>query len=422
MLKSLVPFFIILITLSFANADTDEVPQVLLEPVEGSIEEQDLDSQIDRSTQCAGQVNTLLDKIQELTQQVSDIVGKYGEKVKWPRREDPDKIKVVNLQEEVLCLELMVFSQENNLDLNINCQSKPKKMPPVHLRLVKNSNSESLLEYATKTLNKRKNRLREAIAKEERLLKRGEYNKVENYVQNAQNSISRKRAEADCLDKYPDIETCPDSSVLEGNMPQKNIRTILNANYAEAPLLTIMVQHKGQLLPFKTMDKAEDNLIVRSGLGPKLVEGDEITPEGVFNLNSATTSTSYFTASKIDYENWNNRGELLSGLPPGQVNPQKKGGDVLIHGAGGSVGCLSLNNSKAAYITALVRNKNQTREPIKISIYPGEMTTEFMQDLDQLDPQTKSFTNFWTKLKKSYDSEEGLVNSNVVTINKISKK
>jgi murein L,D-transpeptidase YafK len=419
MFKSLVPFFILLISLSLANADTHEVPQVLFAPVENSFEEQDLDSQIDRGTQCAGQVNNLLDKIQELTEQVSEIVDKYGENNKWPNREDPNKIKVVNLQEEVLCLELMVFSQENNLDLKINCQSIPKKMPPMHLRLVKNSNSESLLEYATKALNKRKNYLREGIAKEERLLKLGDYNKIENYIQNAQNIISRKKAEADCLDKYPDIESCPDSSVLDGNMPQRNIRKILNTNYAEAPLLTIMVQHNGQLLPFKTMDKVEDNLIVRSGLGPKLVEGDEITPEGVFNLNSATTSTNYFTASKIDYENWNNRSELLSGLPQGQVNPQKKGGDVLIHGAGGSIGCLSLNNSKAAYITALVRNKNQTREPIKISIYPGEMTTEFMQNIDQLDPQTKSFTNFWMKLKKSYDSEEGLVNSDVVTINKI---
>jgi murein L,D-transpeptidase YafK len=171
-------------------------------------------------------------------------------------------------------------------------------------------------------------------------------------------------------------------------------------------------------MPFKTYDQ----LKIQGGLGPKIRQGDMMTPEGTFNIVTPTISTNYFTASRIDYENWKERKDMLEGLSNSEINPSDKGGAILIHGAGGSNGCLSFNsNIDSAYFTAIARNKTKAGQPLKMSVYPAQLSEELIESSSSI-PDLKKYKNFWKKLSVNYNKEKARTNNNVTTLNEIKDK
>lgn len=73
-------------------------------------------------------------------------------------------------------------------------------------------------------------------------------------------------------------------------------------------------------------------------LGPKLQEGDLQAPEGLYEVESLNPNSRFHLALRVNYPNADDR---RRGEADGRVN---LGGDIMIHGNTGSIGCLAMGD------------------------------------------------------------------------------
>jgi hypothetical protein len=72
--------------------------------------------------------------------------------------------------------------------------------------------------------------------------------------------------------------------------------------------------------------------------GPKLMEGDQQVPEGIYNIDSLNPNSLYHLALRVGYPNdWDKQHGATDGR-------KDLGGDIMIHGADGSIGCLAMGD------------------------------------------------------------------------------
>ncbi len=73
-------------------------------------------------------------------------------------------------------------------------------------------------------------------------------------------------------------------------------------------------------------------------LGPKLKQGDRQVPEGFYKIESLNPNSSYHLALRINYPNQFDRDKA-------KIDGRKNlGGDIMIHGRKGSIGCLAMGD------------------------------------------------------------------------------
>ena len=75
--------------------------------------------------------------------------------------------------------------------------------------------------------------------------------------------------------------------------------------------------------------------------GPKLREGDEQVPEGIYPIESLNPNSRFHVALRVGYPNAFDRAQAKK---DGRV---KLGGDIMIHGSSVSVGCLAMGDEAA---------------------------------------------------------------------------
>ena len=76
-------------------------------------------------------------------------------------------------------------------------------------------------------------------------------------------------------------------------------------------------------------------------LWPKLKQGDRQVPEGIYRIESLNPNSLYHLALRVNYPNpYDQAKEKLDGR-------DDLGGDIMIHGTTGSVGCLAMGNEAA---------------------------------------------------------------------------
>lgn len=73
-------------------------------------------------------------------------------------------------------------------------------------------------------------------------------------------------------------------------------------------------------------------------LGPKLKEGDQQVPEGLYQIESLNPNSLYHLALRINYPN---KFDQIKGREDGRTN---LGSDIMIHGKSCSVGCLAMGD------------------------------------------------------------------------------
>lgn len=83
-------------------------------------------------------------------------------------------------------------------------------------------------------------------------------------------------------------------------------------------------------------------------LGPKLKEGDRQVPEGIYRVDSLNPNSRYHLSIRLNYPNAFDR-EIAQ--RDGRVN---LGGDIMIHGARASEGCLAMGDPAAEDLFVLV--------------------------------------------------------------------
>lgn len=83
-------------------------------------------------------------------------------------------------------------------------------------------------------------------------------------------------------------------------------------------------------------------IIAASGhLGPKLREGDRQVPEGLYRIESLNPNSMFHLSLRVNYPNDDDRRRAAT---DGRAN---LGGDIMIHGSNGSVGCLAMGDEAA---------------------------------------------------------------------------
>ncbi len=76
-------------------------------------------------------------------------------------------------------------------------------------------------------------------------------------------------------------------------------------------------------------------------LGPKLAEGDEQIPEGLYRIESLNPNSLYHLALRVNYPNGFDKAK---GAQEGRTN---LGSDIMIHGKAASLGCLAMGDEAA---------------------------------------------------------------------------
>lgn len=131
------------------------------------------------------------------------------------------------------------------------------------------------------------------------------------------------------------------------------------------------------------------------GLGPKRKQGYLQIPEGFYHINRFNPYSNFHLSLGINYPNKSDR--ILG-------NKGNLGGDIFIHGACVTIGCLPITDNliKELYIFCVeARNNGQVKIPV--SIFPSKLTdTEFKRLTNNYNSDVDKI-GLWTDLKKGFD-------------------
>ena len=103
-------------------------------------------------------------------------------------------------------------------------------------------------------------------------------------------------------------------------------------------------------------------LAASGNLGPKLKEGDEQVPEGIYSLEYLNPNSSYHLSMKINYPN---KFDLKWADKEGRKEP---GTNIFIHGKNLSIGCLAIGDSAIEELFILTTKVG--KENVKVVISP----------------------------------------------------
>jgi hypothetical protein len=93
--------------------------------------------------------------------------------------------------------------------------------------------------------------------------------------------------------------------------------------------------------------KAYPILAASGGAGPKLREGDQQVPEGLYAIESLNPNSRFHLALRVNYPNADDRRRAQT---DGRT---QLGGDIMIHGSNASIGCLAMGDPAAEELFVL---------------------------------------------------------------------
>lgn len=102
--------------------------------------------------------------------------------------------------------------------------------------------------------------------------------------------------------------------------------------------------------------------------GPKLMQGDEQVPEGVYRIENLNPNSSYHLSMKVSYPNAFDRRMAAS---DGRT---RLGGDIYIHGKAVSIGCIALGDRAIEELFTLVAQTGHQR--VQVIIAPNDLRVE----------------------------------------------
>jgi hypothetical protein len=148
-----------------------------------------------------------------------------------------------------------------------------------------------------------------------------------------------------------------------------------SAGYPPAKVLFVAIKRTREMQIYSSAGKAADYKYVctypifgASGhLGPKLREGDNQVPEGIYKL-SMEPDTPYHVALRLNYPN---ETDWARARADGRSNP---GSDILVHGTTGSVGCLAMGDEASEDLFVLANDAGE--QPVSLIIVPVDLRTQ----------------------------------------------
>ncbi|MEI0518330.1 L,D-transpeptidase family protein [Brachyspira murdochii] len=184
-------------------------------------------------------------------------------------------------------------------------------------------------------------------------------------------------------------------ALIKQNIINNNIKlnemSILITAYKQEDILEIYAKNKND----KTYKKiAEYKIAAKSGiLGPKRMEGDLQVPEGFYYIDRFNPASSYYLSLGINYPNEADRKKS---------NAKRLGGDIFIHGANVTIGCIPMTDDKIKeiYLYAIYA-KDNGQSKIPVYIFPFKMTNDNFNYYKEI--YESSLIDFWKNIKEGYD-------------------
>jgi hypothetical protein len=174
------------------------------------------------------------------------------------------------------------------------------------------------------------------------------------------------------LVKFPELKSTIDSLKFKGDSVSLRNAQILESGDYKNPQFSNIAQQlglyekmkfevfvkdsQGRFLKFKEMKTNGAN----GSFGPKIAEGDNQVPEGLFRLSNSHAYSSRFAATHVGFGYDSRTRDNTFSVP-------SFGGDIKIHGSGDSLtkGCVALSNPMAVDIAAMVQ-KNPGRSSLLV--------------------------------------------------------
>ena len=163
------------------------------------------------------------------------------------------------------------------------------------------------------------------------------------------------------------------------------------------PVLELWVKKGDRYVKFRSYKVCA----LSGSLGAKIMQGDEMAPEGVFRV-SPKAFTAYYLALTVNYPS-----EFDV-----KTNPRpNRGGDVLIHGRCASIGCTAISG-QIPEVYSIVKALGA---PAPFHVFPFPMTQE---NIDQAvaTPEFSKWKNFWQTLKPVHDDFEETNKLRTITV------
>ncbi len=130
-------------------------------------------------------------------------------------------------------------------------------------------------------------------------------------------------------------------------------------------------------------------------LGPKRKQGDLQIPEGFYHIDRFNPSSNFYLSLGINYPN---RSDRILGVKG------KLGGDIFIHGACVTIGCLPITDNwiKELYVFCIeAKDNGQTKIPV--TIFPSKLTEKEYKKLSDRYNADSDKIRLWKDLKAGFD-------------------
>lgn len=132
-------------------------------------------------------------------------------------------------------------------------------------------------------------------------------------------------------------------------------------------------------------------------LGPKRYEGDRQVPEGFYFIEDFNPRSDYYLSMLINYPNYSD--QVMS-----NVNKNRPGGDIYIHGGCVTVGCMPMTDDVIQELYVLCLNAKMNGEAyIPVHIFPTRFTENGLNFLGREYSKEQDKQQFWVNLKAGYD-------------------
>jgi murein L,D-transpeptidase YafK len=148
-------------------------------------------------------------------------------------------------------------------------------------------------------------------------------------------------------------------------------------------------------------------------LGPKRKFGDLQVPEGFYQIDRFNPASNFHLSLGINYPN--NSDKVLS-------SSKNLGGDIFIHGACVTVGCIPLTDDLIEELYLLsVDAKSNGQKTIPVHIFPSKLSIDNFNKIKGEYIKYPDLIRFWTNLKEGYDFFEQNQKLPKITIDKKGK-
>lgn len=129
-------------------------------------------------------------------------------------------------------------------------------------------------------------------------------------------------------------------------------------------------------------------------LGPKRKEGDRQVPEGFYHVMEFLPWSEYHLGLWINYPNADDLKH---------ADPQKPGGQIVIHGKCCTIGCIPLTDDKIEELYVLaVEARAHGQQKIQVHIFPTHLDSAGMAGLTWDYADRPDLLDFWKRLQHGY--------------------